>query len=195
MEINEDFTLENTLLEDYDTLILDADGVIFDAFSNAGDSIGCYKTIAPYKLLQRDIVKDINSNIIRLQQHLRDFLEVLDNNNINLGICSRGEKRNTPFAAQPTTMLLKKFDIYKYFNLDIVLKEGINKYEYVKPLGKTLFIDDQKDQLQNVSMNSDIDILNRRSFDDWLQLFQPKKQSSLYLGLTHFDIIRELKVG
>jgi predicted phosphatase len=195
MEINEDFTLENTLLEDYDTLILDIDGVVFDAFSNAGDSIGCYKTAAPYKLLQRDIVKDINGNIIRLQQHLRDFLEVLDNNDINLGICSRGEKRNTPFAAQPTTMLLKKFDIYKYFNLDIVLKEGINKYEYVKPLGKTLFIDDQKDQLQSVSMNPDIDILDRHSFDDWLQLLQPRKQSSLYLGLTHFDMIRELKVG
>jgi len=194
MGINEEMTLENTLLESYDSIIFDIDGVIFDCFSKAGSSIGCFQTEAPYKLLQRDIVKDIKGSLIRLQFHLRSFFAILDNNDINMGICSRGEKRDTPFSAQPTVMLLKKFDIYKYFNLDIICKEGINKYEYVKPVGRTLFIDDNQEQLQNVSMNPEIDILDRHSFDNWLQLLQPKKESSLNLYLDSFAATQELKI-
>jgi hypothetical protein len=195
MNIDEEMTLEGTILEPYETIFFDVDGVIFDAFTSKGESIGCYRTNAPYQLQARDVVIDVTHNIIRLHHHLREVFEVLDNNNINMGICSRGEKRNTPFGAQPTTMLLKKFDIYKYFNLDVILKEGITKSEYIKPMGKTLFIDDSEEQLQDVGKHPDIDILNRNAFSDWLQLLQPKHTSSLCFGLAHFAAIQELKLG
>ena len=193
--IDNEISLENTILEHYQTVIFDIDQTLLDCFSPSGESIGCYSTVAPYTLLSKNVVKDIKGNIIRLQQHVRDFLDILDENDINLGICSRGEKRDTPFAAQPTTMILKKFDIYKYFNLDVILKEKINKYEYVKPVGKTLFIDDSDEQLQNVSANPKIDILNRKSFDDWFQLLQPMKLSSLNFGLNSFMDSAGLRLG
>lgn len=195
MIIDNEISLENTILENYNSVIFDIDQTLIDCFSSAGDSIGCYRTVAPYSLLSKNVIKDIEGNIIRLQQHVRDFLDILDENNINLGICSRGEKRDTPFAAQPTIMILKKFDIYRYFNLDIILKEKINKYEYVKPVGKTLFIDDNEEQLQNVSSNPEIDILNRKAFDDWFQLLQPKKLSSLNFGLNSFIDFLGLRLG
>ena len=193
--IDEEMTLEGTLLEPYNTIIFDVDGVIFDCFSASGESIPCFTTNAPYDLQNRDIAKDVTNNIIRLHHHVREVFEILDNNDINMGICSRGERRNTPFAAQPTTMLLKKFDIYKYFNLDVILKEGITKSNYVRPNGKTLFIDDSKEQLQDVEANTNVDVLSRDAFSDWVQLLQPMKTSSLCFGLIHFTAMREFKLG
>lgn len=193
--MNDKITLENTILEPYENIILDVDGVIFDCFTSAGKSIGCYMTEAPYEFLSPNIVKDIKGNIIRLQEHLRSFLEVLDDNDINLGICSRGEKENTPFAAQPTVMLLKKFNIYKYFTLDVILKSGINKGDYVKAKDKTLFIDDMQDQLDSVVNNENVDTLNRKSFSDWLQLIEPKIMASLSLNILKISAIQELRLG
>jgi predicted phosphatase len=176
-------TLENTILEPYDTIIFDLDNTIWNCHSPNGDGIGAYETESPYKLISIGVLQDIRGNIIELQDNVLDVLKTLDQNDINMGIVSRGEKLNRPFDAQPSIMLLKKFNIYQYFNYEIVLKMNINKSEYCKPLGTTLFIDDDDTQLQLVMQRDDIDTLPRQSFQNWGVLLTPKKNSNLSFGI------------
>jgi len=186
--------LQNTIFENYDTIIFDLDNTIWDCFNPTGTGIGAYTTEAPYELQEKDIIVDINGNVIRLQEGIRECLEILDNNNKNLGIVSGGQKLSDitsrisiPIQAQPSIMLLKKFDIYKYFNYDIILKAFVNKLEYVRPLGKTLFIDDMQDNLSDVQQNPKIDVLWRKSFQTWQQVLLPKRNSNFsWLILNDF---------
>ena len=179
---NNDDVLRNTIFEKYDTIIFDLDNTIWDCFTPTGTGMGAYATEAPYELQEKNTIVDIRGNVIKLQEGIRECLEILDNNNKNLGIVSTGQKLSDivsrtpiPTQAQPSIMLLKKFDIYKYFNYDIILKAFANKLEYVRPLGETLFIDDKFDNLTNVQQNSKVDVLWRKSFQTWQQLLLPKR--------------------
>jgi phosphoglycolate phosphatase-like HAD superfamily hydrolase len=174
--------LEGTLFEDYDTVIWDFDGVIADTFTKEGTHTGAYATVAPYTLEASNYVKDIEGNYVRLQNGIKQLLKLLDEHDVNMGIVSSGEKDDTPFSAQPTVMLLKKFDIFKYFNYDIILRRQCNKFRYVKPLGKTLFIDDDDENIDEVAQNEEVDVLRRKVFKDWDQLLT-KKEAQLNLGL------------
>jgi len=169
--------IEKTIFNNYDTVILDLDGVVWDCFSPSGSGVGAYATDSPYTLENDFFVKDVNGCVIRLSPGVREVIQFLADNDRNLGIMSAGEKDDTPYDAQPSIMLLKKFDLLKYFNYDVIIKrlDNIpdNKGSYVKPLGKTLFIDDRAENLQDVSEKSDIDTLSRKAFQAWIQLLQP----------------------
>ena len=177
-------SIEGTIFEDYDTVIFDLDRTIWDCFKPDGTGIGAFMMCAPLKLQSSDTVVDLYGNICKTQAGIRKVLELLDRSNKNLGIVSSGEKRNTPFQAQPSTMLLKKFDLYGYFNHEIVLKEGIDKAQYVKPKGKTLFIDDSQEQVQAVNEKGEVDVVYRTSFQSWEQTLI-KKQAQLALQFFH----------
>lgn len=166
--------LEGTLLDDYDTIVFDLDGTVWDVMSPEGNSMGAYMTVHPYHLQSPDIVSDVNGNIIQLQKGISNLLDILDINNKNLGIMSRGENVDLPFEAQPSTQILKKFDLYKYFSYSIIYKSNGDKSKYVRPRGKTLFIDDDKDNIDNVLHNNNVDTLWRKSFADWLDLLSMK---------------------
>jgi predicted phosphatase len=168
--------IKGTIFEDYDTIILDLDQNILDCFLPNGTAIGVYQTTPPYSLKDANTVVDLYGRVINLQEGVRDLLDLLDKNNINLGIVSRSEVRDMAFEAQPAIMILKKFDIYKYFNYEVILKLSMNKAEYVKPLGKTLFIDDWKEEVDAVNARGDVDVLWRRAFAKWETLLEPKNQ-------------------
>ena len=165
-------TLERTILERFSTVIFDLDGTIWDCLTQRGESIGAYQTTPPYKLKSKDIILDIKGNTIQLQNNIKDLIELLDDTDKNLGIVSRGEKLDTPFSSQPSIMLLKKFDLFKYFNYNIIIKAFIDKKFYTRPLGKTLFVDGSKDWISSVNERDDIDVLWRQSFNDWFDLLQ-----------------------
>lgn len=181
--------IKGTIFEDYDSCIFDLDSTIWECFTPEGTSIGAYTMRAPFELRSGLLIKDINGNYCKLQEGVRTLIKSLDANDMNLGIVSSGEKENTPQQAQPSVMLLKKFNLYKYFNLYVICKRGINKREYVRPFGRTLFIDDDNENLEEVKVNEKVDVLDRKAFEDWDQLFQ-KKTSSLLLGLSAFLIKR-----
>lgn len=164
--------LKGTILEKYNTIIFDIDRTILDVFSSTGDSMPAFKTEPPYRLQDENVMLDINGHVIQLQPGLRDLLEILDNANKNLGIVSRSADRekDLPFAALPAVMILKKFDIFKYFNLDIIVKSDINKADYIYRLGKTLFIDDETDNIEAVKEKGNIDVLSRKKFQEWQDL-------------------------
>lgn len=173
----QDNILESTIFENYDTIIFDLDGTLWDCFTQKSESIGAWQTTAPYTLVEKNLLVDIEGNIIRLQKDVDILLSALFDKEKNLGIVSSGEKLTDlrskiglPPQAQPSTMILKKFEIYKYFNYDIILKSFINKEDYVRPLGKTLFIDDRRDILEAVKAKGLVDVLWRGYFNDWGQL-------------------------
>lgn len=171
--------LDDTIFGPYDTIIFDLDNTIWNCYSPNGDGIGAYETENPYKLVSPGVLQDIKGNIIKMQEGAMEVLKALDEDDKNMGIVSRGELFDRPFDAQPSIMILKKFEIYSYFNYEIILKVGIDKKEYCKPLGTTLFIDDDDTQLQSVMQRDDIDVLPRQSFQDWEILLTPKKEASL----------------
>ena len=164
--------IKNTILEKYNTIIFDIDGVLLDCFTSEGKDIGAFQTTPPFKLQEKNTVIDIKGNVIKLQEGIKDLIDILDYNDKNLGIVSRSSDRNKqlPFAAQPAVMLLKTFDIFRYFNYGITIKPDIEKVNYVKPSGKTLFVDDEKQWVENVNQREDVDVLWRKSFNNWKDL-------------------------
>jgi len=183
----ENVDIDDTIFGEYDTVIFDLDQTIWDCYREDGTSIGAYQIVPPLKLMTSDIVVDTNGSIIRLQSGLKALLEKLDEEDINLGIVSSGELENRPFEAQPSVMILKKFDIYKYFNHDVILKHHADKKLYVKPLGKTLFIDDRNENIDAVN-SDDIDVLWRRAFRSWEDLVTQRLSFLNFSSLkTAFD--------
>jgi predicted phosphatase len=169
--------LEGTIFEDYDTIIFDLDFTIVDCYTPDGTGIGAFQTTPPFKLKDRQTVLDLYGRVIRLQDGVLELLELLDKHDVNMGLLSRSEVKDMLFDAQPAIMILKKFDIYKYFNYEVVLKMDMLKANYIKPLGKTLFIDDDKTELDQVNFRGDVDVLWRRAFVKWETLLEPKNQS------------------
>jgi len=178
--------IKGTILEKYNTIIFDLDRTLWNCFTTEGQEIGAYQTIPPYVLQSENIVVDSKGSVIQLQEGVRELLESLDSLDKNLGIVSRGQtlidvdKRiEVPFSAQPSAILLKKFDLYKYFNMGVTLKAFEDKKFYVKQEGKTLFIDDDKRWLESVNQREDIDVLNRKSFKNWEDLLRKVSFSKL----------------
>lgn len=165
------FTFKDTVFEKYDTIIFDLDGTIWDCFTPNGIGIGANKTIPPYTLKDSQTIVDINGNLIKLQYGIIDFIRTADQEDKNLGIVSRSEVENLTEQAQPSIMLLKRFRIYKFFNYEITIKYNMpDKSEYVKANGKTLFIDNEKQNTDNVNRLDVVDVLLRNSFQNWEDL-------------------------
>jgi predicted phosphatase len=181
--------IDDTIFADYSTVVFDLDGTLLDVFSPQGDSIGCYETNPPYTLKNMNVVTDVDGNIVKLDDGVRDLFKWLDKNDVNIGIVSSGEKKDTTPEAQPGVILLKKFDLKKYVNYEIVLKRDINKADYVKPLGKTLFIDNKDENLDDVDKKGQVDVLNRGSFENWADLMQHKSSALnlIFLKLGSFE--------
>jgi len=177
--------LEGTIFEKYDSVYFDLDRTLWDCFSLKGTSMGAYNMKPPFELLSGVIIKDIDGNHCKLQDGIRTILKLLNDNDMNMGIISSGEKEDTTPSAQPAVMLLKKFNLWSYFNLGVLCKQGINKRNYIKGFGKTLFIDDDEEQIQSVKVDENIDVLDRKAFEGWDQLLQSQK-TNLSFGLSMF---------
>ena len=172
-------TLRGTIFDRFNSVIFDLDNNIWSCTTSSGEGMGAYETTPPYKFEDKNTIKDIKGNLIVLQDGVREVLNLLDLCNKNLGIVSSGEKLadvekrvSVPFSAQPSTMLLKKFDIFKYFNLYIIYKAFVDKSEFVTASGKTLYVDDRKDVIDSVNSKGDVDVLWRQSFVNWKDLLE-----------------------
>lgn len=185
MSKEKEIPIKDTIFEPYETIVFDLDGTIWLCTSPTGEQIGAYMTVPPYHLRSENIVTDLKNNTITLQKGIRSLLDMLDASGVNLGIASAGEVKDRPFESQPSILLLNKFDIRKYFNYDVILKAGMNKAEYVKDKGSTLFVDDIKDNTDAVNSLGRVDVLWRGSFRSWEDLLPAEEsyvESSLKLS-------------
>lgn len=157
-----------SILFEYDTIYTDLDGCIWNCYFN-GTQNGAYLMTPPLTRTGLSEVTDVKGNICTVQDGVLDLLPKLAKENINLGIISLSYNDRWTFAAQPAVMLLKIFDIYRYFRYSVVIKPRITKAEYIKPKGRTLYIDDDNMQIDAVLASGipDLDVLRRTSFQSW----------------------------
>jgi hypothetical protein len=151
----------------YDTVILDLD---FTIWTGCRDKFWSKSLIPPLKC--RDLViTDTNGDFIKLDDTIIPFLERLTKNNTNIGFITRGGLLLTKYEEQPPIICLKLFKIFHFFKYDShVLYKTDLKSEYIKPCGKTLYIDDNNVDLMDISSIKEVDTLNRHHFKNWLEL-------------------------
>ena len=174
--MNKMYKVKDSIFEPYTVVILDLDNTIWSCFDPRGNSIGAKHLEVPFVRIDETTFKDIRENIIHLDPTIKDVLEALDDYGIKLGICSRAALKDVTEIAQPAVELLKKADLWKYFDYTITIKPDIKKSEYVfSDSGKVLFIDDQQDNLQDVEQSGRADVLDRRRFKEFGDLFTESK--------------------
>lgn len=169
------YNVKESLFADYDTVIFDLDKTIWECFDARGTSIPAFKMEPPFELVDEGLVKDIRENLCRLQPNFKDVLASLDDYGLNLGVVSRSALEDVSDEAQPAKMLIGKLDILRYFTYLVVIKAGIDKGDYARPDGRTLFIDDDQKMLQAVNTRGLVDVLSRTKFMGWEKLFTSSK--------------------
>ena len=86
----------------------------------------------------------------------------------NIGFVSRGGLLDIKKERQPSIRVLKEFEILDYFNYcQHTIYKTEDKSIYVIPSGKTLYIDDNENDLKDVKTKHGelIDVINVNAFD------------------------------
>jgi predicted phosphatase len=152
----------------FDTIILDLD---FTVWKGSKDHFWA-------KSLEFPIVKkynkiyDKNFNYIELYYGVKKFLKYLSGYNKNIGFITRGGLLNIDYDQQPCIICLREFDILKYFNYKHhILYKTDNKSRVFESIGKTIFIDDNPLDLNDIKQNHPhVTVLDRTTFKNWNSL-------------------------
>jgi predicted phosphatase len=151
--------------QNYDTIIFDLDFTLWD---------GCEKDFWAKKLefpikLKNKTIFDKQGKSITLQNGVKEILSYLSLKNKNIGFITRGGLLETEFENQPPIKCLKKFEIFDFFNYQkVVIYKTDLKSRYIIPCGKTLYIDDNPMDLNDISLHhKDIHLINRNDFLNW----------------------------
>lgn len=157
---------------DFDTIILDLDYTVW--FGNKPNFWA--KLLVPplslYKLGDIQCIQDINNDHISLPYNVEEFLVELNNSKKNVGFITRGGLQNTNYDEQPSVICLKMFGLLKYFNIkNHVLYKTDIKSRVITPIGKTIFIDDNKIDLLDIFYNvPNVTVYDRANFKNWTEL-------------------------
>ena len=143
----------------YDTFIFDADKTIWECEIPAG------KTLAPYKKISEDIVEDSNGNKFKLRDGIEKIIKILFKAEKELGVVSRSEKKDErDYSSQPVILLLKEFGLLPYFKKMIAIAADLPKSMFVND-DRTIFIDDELENLEEVEEHSDADVIDAKDLD------------------------------
>lgn len=152
-------------LKNFDTIIFDLDFTLWD---------GCEKDFWAKKLkhpinLEKNYIFDSEGKFIKLQNGVAEMLRVLEKENKNIGFITRGGLLKTKDEDQPPIKCLKLFGIFDFFNYEkIVLFKTDIKSKYLKPFGKTIYIDDNPIDLNDISdHHKGTHVINRNNFLNW----------------------------
>lgn len=155
-------------LNTFDTIIFDLDFTIWDGCE---DKYWAKYLKFPYTIDDRKIYGS-DQKYIEFHEDIKDVLAILYTSNKNLGFITLGGLLDVSDEDQPVTHCLKMYDVYKYFNHQkTILYKTDLKSKYLKKLGRTIFIDDAPNNLEDVSkIHPDVITLNRLSFKNWKEL-------------------------
>jgi predicted phosphatase len=152
-------------LKNFDTIIFDLDFTLWD---------GCEKDFWAKKLkhpinLEKNYIFDSENKFIKLQNGVVEMLSALEKENKNIGFITRGGLLKTKYEDQPPIKCLKLFGIFNFFNYEkIVLFRTDIKSKYLKPFGKTIYIDDNPIDLNDISdHHKGTHVINRNNFLNW----------------------------
>jgi len=128
--------------DDYDVFIFDADKTLWD-----GDA--AFELEPPFTI-DGNIATGQNEKSVRLKDGVRDMLAGLVKKEKRVGLVSHSEKEGVDFQNQPVILLLKAFDILKYFNEMIVVASDFPKSMFMPNEERVLFIDNKIENLFDV---------------------------------------------
>ena len=155
-------------LNTFDTIIFDLDFTVWDGCE---DKYWAKYLKFPYTIDDRRIYGS-DQKYIEFHEDIKDVLSKLYASNKNLGFITLGGLLDISDEDQPVTHCLKMYDVYKYFNHQkTILYKTDQKSKYIIKKGKTVFIDDNQHNLDDINQNhSEIVTINRFDFKNWKDL-------------------------
>ena len=140
-------------IDHYDLFIFDADNTIWD-----GD-VPAAAMESPFKKIDEDTIEDSQGQEIFLRENIREILLKLKDLGRDIGLISKSEKPDVDYQDQPVIQLLKGFGILDLFNEMVVVDHDIPKSAFIPQGRRTVFIDDEIDNLRDVEENTDADVV------------------------------------
>jgi hypothetical protein len=140
-------------INNYDLFIFDADNTIWD-----GDCPAMAMQ-TPFTVENRDTVVDSKGEKISLRPGIRRALLALRALGKDVGMISKSERKGVDYQDQPVILMLKALDMLELFNNMIVVEHDIPKSAFIPDGERTLFIDDEIDNLEDVENHSDADVV------------------------------------
>ena len=155
-------------LNEFDTIIFDLDFTIWDGCE---DKYWAKYLKFPYTIKNRKIYGS-DQKYVEFHEDIKNVLSILYTSNKNLGFITLGGLLDIQYEDQPVTHCLKMYDVYKYFNHQkTILYKTDQKSKYIIKSGKTVFIDDDQHNLDDINQNhTDIITINRLNFKNWKDL-------------------------
>jgi len=137
-------------IDDYDTIIFDADFTIWE-----GDK--AYEMDIPFTV-EGNRAFDAKGTEIVLRKDIKYIIRSLSEQDKNLGVVSRSEKEGVEMQDQPVVHLLRSFGLLQYFNKMVVVAKDLPKSMFMPQNERVLLVDDKESNLVEVLQHADVDV-------------------------------------
>ena len=156
-----------SLLEQ-DVFIFDLDRTIWDTYDARNQKIWAKQLVPPFQVKdQNTIIDDVGSYCV-LKKGITEFISELSNRNKKIGFLSVGALWDYKEKYQPSLILLKMFNLYKYFNDEKILKyKTYSKCDFLKTYKKCVFFDDDEKHLLAVKDLENVFEVDSTKITDW----------------------------
>ena len=151
-------------IDDYDYFIFDADKTIWNGPFAASTS-------PPYKKTENGYgVIDSQNNEIQLNKIVIDFIINIKEKGKKVGIITKSEKEGVEHQDQPVILILKELGLLPYFEDMIAISKDMPKSSLIpEDEERILFIDDNVDNLIDVSKKTKADAVNSNDFEEIIE--------------------------
>ena len=152
-------------------IIFDLDLTIWECFDKKGNNIWAKQLIPPFKFEKGIIYDDVGSNC-SLRRGILEYIRWLYDKNNTISYCSIGAYKNLPSIYQPSILLLKKYDLMKFFNGPSILEyKTFDKINYLKKINeKSIFYDDNDKILEKAFGLENITPIDAKKIMNWEKL-------------------------
>ena len=146
----------------YDLFLFDFDHTIVEG------EAGC-NMIPPYKKISENTIVDAKGKKIFLKLNVKEILTILRKLGKDIGLISKSENIEVEnYEDQPVIHLLKEFGILDLFNHSVVVERDIPKSAFIPQdvnKHRIIFIDDDVNNLKEVSQNRDVDVYDAKGMN------------------------------
>ena len=148
--------------------IFDLDLTIWECFNKNNDPIWAKQMVPPFRLVDGYIIDDVNSKCL-LRKSIDQQLLKLHQENHAIGFLSVGAYHNLSYEIQPSILLLKKFNLYPFFNhIKRLEYKTFDKASVIKDIKEPLvFYDDNINVLKSVQKFNNVTAVDSTKIIYW----------------------------
>ena len=148
--------------------IFDLDLTIWECFNKNNDPIWAKQMVPPFRLVDGYIIDDVNSKCF-LRKSIDQQLLKLHQENHEIGFLSVGAYHNLSYEIQPSILLLKKFNLYPFFNhIKRLEYKTFDKASVIKDIKEPLvFYDDNINVLKSVQKFNNVTAVDSTKISNW----------------------------